>query len=868
MKDGVVHPSSIESNEFSQKENDLDILDRVRLDALFDQALKYPVINVVAGAGYGKSIAVSSYLRKNKLETLWVQLSEKDNMRSHFWETVSQALASLNPSLVNPAQALGFPETEEVLSYFISLLTDERKPRFRYAIVFDDLHLLQEGPVLELIARVCPYVLEDTHIITISRQENFPKTDEFFRNNPPFRVDENDLAFTKNELAEYFGQRGITASPDLIVDIFNDTEGWPFGVSLAARLLDMDAADRTYIRTILKSNFNAIIERELYSVIPEELRHFLLQLSLAKHLSPDLIREFENGEEYMRELSAASSFIRYDHYMHVYRIHHLLLRFLEGKRHQLSEQEQREALEKTARWCAANGYKLDAIASYLQLGDYYSIITLSYSYPFVMPFDVASELLEIFEQAPKEVFENNPDVYYLHARLIMTVGRAEEGIEKSLEYIGILEKLPYDEVVKRTLLALYQCLGFAKLIASVETHDYDFARHFVDAMPHFEAPVDLPEGGFQVYNVGPYALRIGRETAGEPEMFIKTISEVAACTTVTMQGCMHGLDDLVRSEYAYFRDQSAEAERFALSCMSAAHDYGQFEIESRALFLLLRIYLQRGKYEQIMDVLAQLEELTNEEAFPNRFLLYEIISSWFFAMIGVTDKVEPWLRSDLWSKGPSNLFDGLEDTVKSRYYLATRNYRTLIAFIDSRTTRFGISRYLLGKIGLMVCKAVACLQLNERREAFGLLKSAYDLASPNELFMLFIEQGNNMRTLTGTALRELKERGETGLEADGLGLPASWLEMMRSRATTYAKRVAFVRSVYLEKHSPRDDVQITSKELEILTDLSQGLSRTEISLTHGISINTVKSMLQVIYDKLGAESAMDAVRIATTKRIL
>jgi LuxR family maltose regulon positive regulatory protein len=134
--------------------------------------------------------------------------------------------------------------------------------------------------------------------------------------------------------------------------------------------------------------------------------------------------------------------------------------------------------------------------------------------------------------------------------------------------------------------------------------------------------------------------------------------------------------------------------------------------------------------------------------------------------------------------------------------------------------------------------------------------------------MLFIEQGNNMRTLAGAALKELKERGAADSEVNELGIPVSWLEMVRSRATTYAKRIAYVRSVYLEKHSSRDDVQITSKELEILTDLSQGLSRTEISLTHGISINTVKSMLQVIYDKLGAEGAMDAVRIATTKRIL
>jgi LuxR family maltose regulon positive regulatory protein len=865
MGDEAGYPDGVDPKEITQDDK---VLNRARLDALLDQALAASVTNVIAGAGYGKSIAVSSYLRRNKVETAWVQLSEKDNMPSHFWETTSRALAFINPTLVEPVQALGFPETEEMLGYFISLLQDERKPRFFYAFVFDDLHLLEDGPVLDFVARLCLYVLEGTSIITISRRDNFPDTAEYFKQNPPFCVDESDLAFTKNELTEYFDQKGISASSALIVDIHDVTEGWPFAVSLAARLLEMNPDDRVYIRTALKSNFNAIIEQDIFSTISEELRHFLLKLSLVKHLSPDLIREFEKGEDYMSELVAASSFIRYDHYMHVYRIHHLLLNFLEDKSYLLSKQERTDAFEKAARWCSANGYKLDAIAYYHLLGDYSSVIEISYTFSFVMPFDVATELLGIIEQAPPEILDDNPDVYHLHTRLIMTVGRIDEAIAKAREYIEKLKQRPRSGAVNRTLMALHHNIGFAKLVVSPETHDYDFARYFEDARAYFEPPETAPAGGYQVYNVGPYALRLGRGGVGVPEAYIETMRRAAACTTLAMHGCMHGLDELIRSEYAYFRARSAEAENAALRCMSAARDYGQFEIESRALFLLLRIYLQRGKYEQIREALARLEALTGEKAFANRFLLYEIISSWFFAVIGEADKVESWLQSDLWSKSPNNLFDGLEDTVKVRYYLATKNYQTLVAFLDSRTTRYGISRYLIGKIGLAVSKAVAFSQLGERVEAFRALKDAYDLASPNELVMPFIEQGNNMRTLAGAALKVLSEPDILALGTIGLGIPAKWLEMIRSRATTYAKRVAFVRTRYLDEHSPEGDVQLTSKELEILGDLSQGLSRTEISLAHNISINTVKSMLQVIYDKLGAESAMDAVRIATAKQLL
>jgi LuxR family maltose regulon positive regulatory protein len=77
-----------------------------------------------------------------------------------------------------------------------------------------------------------------------------------------------------------------------------------------------------------------------------------------------------------------------------------------------------------------------------------------------------------------------------------------------------------------------------------------------------------------------------------------------------------------------------------------------------------------------------------------------------------------------------------------------------------------------------------------------------------------------------------------------------------------------VRSRYLYAHDLETTVHLTSKELDILVDLSQGLSRVEISQVHNISANTVKSMLRMIYEKLGAESAMDAIRIATTRNLL
>jgi LuxR family maltose regulon positive regulatory protein len=833
------------------------ILRRARVDALIEQALARPITTIVAGPGYGKSVSVYSYLRESERLIIWVQLSESDNMPSHFWETFSRAFTPLNPNLAASLFALGFPETGEVRYFLLELFRNEIKQRFNYAFVFDDLHLLRDGPVLDFIGQMSLSASEVTRIIMISRQDILPDAARLLRDGLLSRIDENALLFTRDEVAEYLGLAGSSPSDEMLADIYHDTEGLPFAVALAARLLERNPDDRDYIRSALKGSFEQIIESQFFSVISEELQRFLLKLSLIKHLSPELIDEMEHGNHFLKELVCATSLIRYDYYMHVYRLHHLLLNYLEERQDLLTEADRLETYERAAHWCAANGYRLDALRYYRDAGDYRSIIVLSYTYPLVMPFDVAEELLGIFKEVPEETLDSYPSGRVLYTRLIMTVGRVAEAIEQMRQSIALLEKRPLDAANSRTLMGLHNNLGFAKLVTYPLTGDCSFYEHFEDALKYFETSGNPPAGGYQMYNVGPYAFRAGRSRADDPEIYIEAIRRSAACTTITMRGCMHGLDSLVSAEYAFFCGRGAEAENHALRCIVAAHEYGQFEIESRALFILIRVYLQMGRYEMIMDALARLETLVEEESFTYSSLIYEVISGWFYAVIGEVGKVESWLKSERWSTGQNTLISGMDDFAKARYYLAQKNYEALLSFIDGRATQYGVAHFIIGRIGAAAIKSVCYLRLGNREEAFSQLKVAYDLSRSLGFDMLFIEMGNDMRSLIGAALK-----------ASVPGIPTEWLEKIRSRATTYTKRVTFIRSRYQAVHSAEVSVQLTNRELEVLRDLTRGLSRVEISLERGISINTVKSMLQMIFDKLGAKNLMDAIRLATVKRLL
>jgi LuxR family maltose regulon positive regulatory protein len=127
--------------------------------------------------------------------------------------------------------------------------------------------------------------------------------------------------------------------------------------------------------------------------------------------------------------------------------------------------------------------------------------------------------------------------------------------------------------------------------------------------------------------------------------------------------------------------------------------------------------------------------------------------------------------------------------------------------------------------------------------------------------MPFIEQGSDMRTLAASAIKY-------GQKNANFAIPLEWLKKIQKKSATYAKNLARVIAEHENTHRAKSAVHLTVREVGILTDLSRGLSRTEIAASRDLSINTVKAALQTIYIKLGAQDGPDALRIAASLGLL
>jgi LuxR family maltose regulon positive regulatory protein len=269
------------------------------------------------------------------------------------------------------------------------------------------------------------------------------------------------------------------------------------------------------------------------------------------------------------------------------------------------------------------------------------------------------------------------------------------------------------------------------------------------------------------------------------ERYIEAISAAIPHASVTFGGCGLGMDDLCRAELAFFKGGISGAEQFALRAIESARQGNQYEIENRALFYLLRINLARGNYGAIQDISKQIEAQRDKQDYPTRFINHDIVTGWYYAHIGQTEKLASWLKNDFEESDLNSIVFGMEIMVKAKYHFSEKRFSAALAVLESRETKNNPWAFVLGKIEMKALEALCRFRLKDKDGAFTALAEAFRLASPNALFMPFTELGQDMQTLAAAALKEASSV-----------LPRDWLEQVRLDAAAYAANKADALKVF------------------------------------------------------------------------
>ena len=357
------------------------------------------------------------------------------------------------------------------------------------------------------------------------------------------------------------------------------------------------------------------------------------------------------------------------------------------------------------------------------------------------------------------------------------------------------------------------------------------------------------------------------------EAYIRAVTDSTPKIAEMLNGCSWGMLECCLEELHYARGALDKAEAYAMEALHKSREKRQHEIEFRSLFFLFLTFYGQGNTEGCRDIHDQMKGLLGRKEFRNRHLFFDGCMGIFYSLIGQPSLMPPWSREapsgSNGSDSPGSTLSGLsgsglvesstaralEAMVTIRYLVAEKRYAAALGLLQEDNRE--VVTYLFGRIIFLVLEAICLYHLKEFRRSMKTLEEARTLAEPNGLDMLFIEEGREMRALASYAIKD------TACTID-----RTWLDHIARRASAHVKKTAQTAAFFSGRPRGRDRLELTRREQEILSGLALGITRQELAYQQGLSLNTVKSMIKNIYNKLTATNLMEAVSRARAQGLL
>jgi LuxR family maltose regulon positive regulatory protein len=847
-------------------------LERPRIHNLLASAIEGNALLIVAGEGYGKTFAVSSFLRQRSEAAIWIQLSKRDNQPWRFWENYTKAISLCSPDIGGKLREIGFPETGQQFNRWLEADRSVFGPTGKYVIVADDCHAVKSRMVLDLVERAFHRPNPNRSLIFICRSEPAINLVPFLSKGRLIRIGADELRFTEEEIAAYFRLRNINLSSAEIAAIHRDTEGWPLTLGFLATEIMKNSGN--YTRHVLVEGAFRHFEDDLFAAAPKEVRGYLVKLSFFEQWPLDLLERtaavlperYRSMPALLAELENMGALIRYDPYLRGYRIHQVFLDYLREKQKDVPANEKKEISAIAAAWCLDNNLKMDAAINFERAGDCAGIEGIVDTFPRFVPRAAAAPLLDIIERLINREDRDETDEHFIYlrhvvcGRLLICLARFDEATAVFLESIRYFEDQPPSPTASRVLAESCNYMGIIALtrrrlgggessIAYLEKSNFYYNRH----------PWPVP-ASVTVCNVGAYVLQIGFSTAAgdferQVNIFMNEVSWLSNIQSGHLSG-LSDLGDLCLAELAYFQGDLDTAEQYARRVIIKAREHNQYEIENRGLFFLMRLGVHRGSLSELLEAWKQKDTLLGTADYHNRETINDVYDGWMYTQLGEPDKAPLWLRGRFETSELYSFFRSFESLVKAKYLYAEKRYAEAAAFLSLKEHQDGMKSYLLGLLEMNCLEASARYLSGEETAALALLEKTYEAAAPNSLTMPFIELGYDMRGLAGAALNA------------GGSIPRSWLEEIRSRASAYGKNLYIVAEQMRGMERTTRAIYLTRLERIVLRGLSRGQTREAIAAAAGQNLSAVKAAISRTCEKLGAVNRADAVRIASALGIL
>lgn len=790
--------------------------------------LNCPFTIVEAPMGYGKTTAVREFLKRQRLQTLWLTVSGEGY--GDFWQGICQLLAKRFPKqqgLVHHIMSLGFPSDiiriEETVRLFGRLQLKDKT-----VLVIDNFHLINNEAIARFIEYLVYEGVEDFHIILLTRSTFCGNWQTLALKNMVHIIDMGSLRLECEEIQGYFRQCGIELAEENLEPLYTYTEGWFSGVYLYLLYYVK------HQRFPWEMSLHDLVQEAIYADYSRELRLFFCSIALPGHLTPSQIQFFwpgQNARRELKQLCSENTFIAFDEASEHFSLHPIFRNFLLEEFEKLPDDVQRTIWAKTGAWYEqADSYWQAACFFFRAQQPEKSLQMICVdkggsinqeNWPCLRLFfsGCSQELRQqylpaVFVYALSALKFNDLDVYEQEIRWLETaIGNLPDAHSEKLSLLGELELL-------RSFGVFDDCQAMSK--------------HVQSAKNYMHAPSRIFDSRSSWSQTMPSVLLAFHRRSGRLEEEIDLVCKAIPIYNELTHGFGSGLEILMKAEALFYRGDMIEAEHLVSRAEVQAKRKSQYTTMVSAMFLRARISLYRGN----LDEAERLLQATREMDFSHETYAFlhgsEIIQAWIYGNLGQYDMIPDWIRRGQLKES------GLLPSSHIAYYvthyralLLNDEYQRLIHSAEQLLSDSHFQHFAALRTYCCVYLAAATYRLRQFDRALAYMRLALETAAADCLYIPFVMTNESSRPLLDLLAAEHRyEEANHAIHA----MIGHWQTVKKTMMQN-------------QGHAARFELLVWEEEIAYLA--SRGYRISAIADQLALSPIVVRTSLEAIYTKLG-----------------
>jgi LuxR family transcriptional regulator, maltose regulon positive regulatory protein len=326
------------------------------------------VTQISAPAGSGKTFLLRSWLFESGLadSAAWVPVKDGERDPQQFWISVLDALRDTiaGSKLVRPLT--GAPDLDgwAVPERLLEDLEPLEDPLW---LVVDDVHELCSAEALAQLELLVMRAPAELRFVLVTRRDVRLGLHRLRLEGQLTEIRTADLQFTVDEARALFEAAGVELPESALMALVRRTEGWAAGLRLAALSLAGHPDPERFAEEFSGSN-RTVAEYLMAEVLdhqPESVRRLLLRTSVCERISgelADLLTGEAGGERILQDLEEAGAFVvSLDGRRTWFRYHQLFADLLQLELRRAEPSELAALHGAAADWYAEHGYPVEAV---------------------------------------------------------------------------------------------------------------------------------------------------------------------------------------------------------------------------------------------------------------------------------------------------------------------------------------------------------------------------------------------------------------------------------------------------------------------------------------------------------------------------